>query len=73
MKAVLIFSRVHTVSKMIYSFILLSVCNEQFGSNSMEFKDALYTTFRIFVEEIQFLLKYKKNNEYFTLRRIYIY
>ena len=59
--------------KTIINLIMLSVCNENFSSNSVDFKDVLYSTFRISVEEIQFLLKYNKNNEYFTLRRIYIY
>ena len=45
---------------------MLSVCNEKFGSNSMDFKDVLCSTFRISVKEFQFLLKYNKNKEYFT-------
>ena len=59
--------------KTIINLIMLSVCNENFSSNSVDFKDVLYSTFRISVKEIQFLLKYNKNKEYFTLRRIYIY
>jgi hypothetical protein len=45
---------------------MLSVCKVQFGSNSVDFNNVLYSIFGKYFEEIQFLLNYKKNNEYFT-------
>ena len=51
---------------MIVNFIKLFVCNDKFGSTSMDFNEVLYSIFGKSVDEIQFSLKYNKNNEYFT-------
>jgi hypothetical protein len=51
-----------------------SVCMEQFGSHWTDFHEIRYlNVFRKYVEKIEVLLKYVKNNGYFTWRPIYIY